>query len=83
VQLHPSRIEDNGEGARRWDIEATIEADCQHRHDHGGLETVWDRGDRQVATPDQAGAELLAAAKQLHDLGRQHSLDHWLAMVSD
>lgn len=83
VELRPSPINGTDSAEEGWDVEAVVEADCQHAHDHGGLETVWDRGDRRVPTPEDAASELLAAAKQLHELGRQHALDHWLALASD
>jgi hypothetical protein len=83
AELHPSWFYGEASGEAAWNIESTIQVDCQHTLDHGGIEGVWDRGEVQRGTPTEAAKELLEAVRLLRRLGTEHPLDYWLAKAKD
>ena len=70
-------------GDAGWDVEATIQVDCQHSPDHGGMDLVWERGDIRRRTPAEAAAELLGAAGELRRQGTDYPLEHWQSLTRD
>ena len=83
VGLYPTWCFGNRSGEPGWGIEASIDADCQHSVDHESMDTVWDRGDVEMSTPEAAVRELVEAARQLHRLACEHPLEYWQALAKD
>jgi hypothetical protein len=66
-----------------WTIDASIDADCQHIVDHGGLEPVHDLPSERAVDPVEAARAFHRATKEIVRSGRQEPLEHWLRLVSE
>lgn len=83
VELRPGWFVGSTSGEPGWDVEATIDADCQHRTDHGGLETVFRSEVVHATDPEEAARALLDVAVELHRLGTTKPVSFWLDMARD
>jgi hypothetical protein len=69
VELRPAWYYGEPSGEPGWDVEGTIDADCRHKKDHGGMDPVF-RGEIVHATdPEEAARALLDVAVELHRPG--------------
>lgn len=83
VDLRPALYYGATSGEPGWDVEATIDADCRHTKDHGGMDPVF-RGEVVHATnPEEAARALLDASVELHRLGTTKPLSFWLDKARD
>lgn len=80
LELRPSWYDGQRSGVPGWDIEMTLEVDCQPGVDHESMEAVYERPVAHAHTPTEAVELLLAAARDLLALGRAHPVSHWTAM---
>jgi len=83
VELRPAWFYGHRTGVAGWVIAASVDAHCKHAVDHGGTDTVWNRGDVRRSTPEDAANELLVATIELRKLGTDQPLDHWLSLARD
>lgn len=78
VGLRPAWFHGTSSGEPGWDVEATIDADCRHDKDHGGMDSVF-RGEVVHTTdPEESARALLDAAVEIHRLGTTMPLSFWL-----
>jgi len=83
VELRPTWFYGVGSDKAGWDVEASIDADCRHTNDHGGMDPVF-RGEVIRATdPEAAARALLGAAEELRRLGTTKPLSFWLDRARD
>ena len=83
VSLSPSWGYEEASENASWIVEAEIEADCLHSHDHGGTHVVWERPSVRGATPEAAVTALLEATHELATLAFEQPLAVWSDRAKD
>jgi hypothetical protein len=83
VELRPSWVHGVRSGELGWDVEATIDADCQHTNDHGGMDTVFSGRVAHTNDPEESARSLLDAAAQLLQLATTRPVSSWLDRARD
>ena len=82
LELRPSWYFGERSSVLTWDVESTVEADCQHTVDHAHMHTVHEVSVR-VESAIEAALALCSAARELQRLASEVPLEHWLELSSD
>jgi hypothetical protein len=83
LELRPAWLYGNQTGEAGWCIEASVQADCQHNLDHGGMDTVWDRPETRFSTPIEAVQALAEAARELRTLAEGNPVTYWVSLANE
>jgi hypothetical protein len=83
VSLTPTWVYTDFPSELAWDIEAQIQADCQHVIDHRGMHLVHKVPTRHERTPIDAAVTLHDMTAALLVLGKSTPLEHWLQLAGD
>src|SRR5262249_2269703 len=83
VSLTPTWVYHDFPSELAWDIEAQIQADCQHVIDHRAMHLVHEMPTRRERAPIDAAQALRVMAAELLVLGQSTPLEHWLQLAGD
>jgi hypothetical protein len=83
LELTPTWVSDTFPNEAAWEIEAFIQADCQHQINHRCMEVVHMLPTRRESTPIGAALALKDMAAELLSIGTTTPLKHWLQLAGD
>ena len=82
VALRPSWYFGERSTITTWEIELSIDADCGHRVDCGGMHCVHEES-AHAKSPMEAAKALHSATMELQRLAADHPINYWLKLASE
>ena len=83
ISLTPTWVYSDFPSEAAWEIEAQVQADCQHLISHHCMHFVHELPTRRESKPISAALALREIAAELLSAGTKTPLEHWLQLAGD
>lgn len=81
VLLRPAWSQGELSGEPAWDIEASIDADCEHEPNHRSMHLVHEVPATRATSPEDAALTLRATVEALVRLAQEKPIETWLRLA--